>query len=313
MWKKIRYVLYFTCLISVFAVSYKYRQYCYVPLICDYVNKTSDSKIQFSNFSLSFPFEISVYGLEYENKLFLNKTTLRFKWLMFIKNINRPLKALVGINIDKLTYIDQNGQTNYQLQKPLSPGQIFKIKKLLRLVHADIFIKNTEIFYKGKIIKASDTAISADGKLRLKTPVSFDNHNINLDGVFYFDGDFIKTKCDVEVFGNINSVFGVEGSYGLDDNFFEYKIDAKHLSFKRLKFGKSNTEIIKNEKGLTVVSNGDFGAMVYKSQDGSSGWYSKGNILLIDKAGIFSTRLNYTAKTENGILSAERNEIVPRT
>ena len=33
MWKKIRYVLYFTVLVFIFSVTYNFREYYYVPYI----------------------------------------------------------------------------------------------------------------------------------------------------------------------------------------------------------------------------------------------------------------------------------------
>jgi hypothetical protein len=99
MWKKIRYVLYFTVLITVFAVTYSVREYYYVPVIQKYLNKATGSKVKFRNFSISLPFELSVRDIEFDKKLSIDTATLRFDPLMFFKNINKPVKSLVAVTV----------------------------------------------------------------------------------------------------------------------------------------------------------------------------------------------------------------------
>ncbi|MBQ3834535.1 MAG: hypothetical protein II816_03370, partial [Elusimicrobia bacterium] len=79
MWKLVRYVLYLVLLIGVFSFTYDNREYYYLPFIQKNVDKLTNSTVKIGSFALEFPCKLIVYGISYNNKLFIDRATLRFE------------------------------------------------------------------------------------------------------------------------------------------------------------------------------------------------------------------------------------------
>jgi len=303
MWKKIRYVLYFTVLITVFAVTYSVREYYYVPVIQKYLNKATGSKVKFRNFSISLPFELSVRDIEFDKKLSIDTATLRFDPLMFFKNINKPVKSLVAVTVNKAVYIDSAENEIQQKANPFSLQDVKFLKNILKNLKLKIFIKNTDILYNGNLIKATNTDIKINKNINLATFLKYKEHSVNLTGNFDLTDKSLISAFHIDLFGNIKALSSLNGQYNFNDNSFEYRLQTKNLSVSKLLFGKSSTLIKKDYTGLTINSSGDFGSIFYKSDASNFDiWNSSGSIILRDSNDLLHTAVDYTAAMNNKTL-----------
>ena len=154
MWKTLRYVLYFTILISVFSVTYNFREYCYVPYIQKVVSKV-DSNIKFRTFSVKFPFKLILHDVEYGGKLFINKTELRFEPNIFFQNIKSPLKSLSFVKINKITYVDERKEkiSPHEEKTAFQKIKINFFTKLLSLFNVNCEVDRVDALIKNKVIR----------------------------------------------------------------------------------------------------------------------------------------------------------------
>ncbi|MDD3053874.1 MAG: hypothetical protein PHG84_05700 [Endomicrobiaceae bacterium] len=305
MWKKIRYVLYFLVLIVIFSITVSDREYYYVPIIQNHINKITNSKIKFRNFSISLPFEISIYDIEYDNEFLIDKATLKFDPLIFFQNLKKPLKSLVAVNINKLIYIDQNNKPiNKDNPVTLSSFKIQILKNILKLFNLNILIKNTNILYQDYLLKATDTEVHINENIKLTTFVNYNNHNLNLTGTIDLTNTSLVSNFDIDLYGNVKLISALSGQYNLTDNSFDYKLQTKQFTFDKLLFGKSNTYIKKDNTGLLINSQGDFGTLFYKAEPTSFDiWNSSGSIIIRDSNDILHTDVDYSATMQNKLLN----------
>lgn len=305
MWKKIRYVLYFIVLIIVFFVTYSNREYYYVPLIQNHIDRITDSKIKFRNFSISLPYELSIYDVVYDNKLFVDKATFKFDPLIFFQNLKKPLQSLVGININKTIYIDTyNKPLNKDDLTKLSSLKIKILKNILKLFNLNISIKKTDIIYQDYLLKANNTEIHINKNIKLTTFLNYNNHNLNLTGTTAITNTSLVSNFDIDLYGNVKLIASLNGQYNLTDNSFDYKLQTNNLVINKLLFGKSSTSIQKDNNALTINSQGDFGNLFYKSESTNFDiWNSSGSIIIRDANDVLHTNIDYSAIMQNKLLN----------
>ena len=224
MWKLARYVLYLAILIGVFSFTYSNREYYYLPFIQKNVDKLSNSTVKIGSFALEFPSSLIVYGISYNNKLFIDRATLRFEPVKFIQNIKTPLKSLVNINIHKIVFADDNPPL---IEKNISENSQQKtdkssLHKLFSLFNLSCDIDKVYALYKGRVIKASDISLVLNKELDIGAKLNFRHHDIKtkgnislnenyMTGNFYteFDG-FVNIKCDSTGYYNFNNKNNVD-------------------------------------------------------------------------------------------------------
>ena len=154
MWKKIRYVLYFTVLVFIFSVTYNFREYYYVPYIQKAINKV-DSKVKFRNFSVKLPFTLILHDIEYNNRVFIDKAELRFAPDLFFQNIKSPLKSLSALKINKISYINEKTElalpSEEQPKTTIQKLKINFITKLLSLFNVNCDVANVDVLVKSNL------------------------------------------------------------------------------------------------------------------------------------------------------------------
>ncbi|MGE4385672.1 MAG: translocation/assembly module TamB domain-containing protein [Endomicrobiaceae bacterium] len=304
MWKKIRYALYFIVLIIVFSVTYSFREYYYVPALQNYVNKITSSKIQFRNFSFSFPFNISLNDIKYDNQFFINKATLRFEPLILLKNIKTPLKAFTSLNVDKIVYINAYVDKNDRRLEVLTPAKIKKLKKAFEYFNIAVFIKKADILYDNHLIKTSNTDIKFNKNIKLSTFCNYNGHSVNLTGNSNLTDTSLLSSFHIDVFGDIKALASLSGQYNLTNTFFEYKLQTNNLSINKLLFGKTSTLIQKDKNGLIINASGDFGNLSYSKEPSADYvWKSSGTVILKDANDLLHTLIDYSATMQNSLLN----------
>ena len=230
MWKKIRYVLYFTVLVFIFSVTYNFREYYYVPFIQKAINKV-DSKIKFRNFSIKLPFVLILHDIEYANKIFIDKAELRFEPDIFFQNIKSPLKSLSALKINKISYIDEQLENVLPLEaQPKTTFQKLKINvitKLLSLFNVNCDVNKFGVLIKNKVIKIQNLNFSLNKEIDIGGEIFYSKHKIHTKGNMKLDGDFVTSSFYTEVDGLVKSKFDLLGNYNLYDDSFGYNIDTK--------------------------------------------------------------------------------------
>ena len=306
MWKKIRYVLYFTILIFIFSVTYNFREYYYVPYIQKAINKI-DSKIKFRNFSIKLPFTLILHDVEYDNKIFIDKAELRFEPDIFFQNIKSPLKSLSALKINKLSYIDEKLENVLPLEsQPKTTFQKLKINvitKILSLFNVNCDVSKINILIKNNLIKLKDVNFTLNKEMDLGCEIFYSKHKLHTKGNIKLDGDFITSSFYTEVNGLVKSKFDLLGNYNLYDDSFEYNIDTKELFVNRLEIGSLKTNIKKDTSTFTVNSLGNNVNVFFQSNNLKfDTCNSTGTITLRDTNDVLNTQINYSAKTENKLL-----------
>ena len=306
MWKKIRYVLYFTILIFIFSVTYNFREYYYVPYIQKVVSKV-DSKIKFRNFSIKLPFNLILHDIEYDNKIFIDKAQMRFEPDIFFQNIKSPLKSLSSLKINKISYINEKEEINLSSEEqPKTRFQKLKINfitKLLSLFNVNCDIAKVNILIKNKVIKMEDINFVLNKEMDIGGKIFYSKHKIHTKGNLKVDGDFIVTDFYTEIDGLIKTKFDLFGNYNLYDSSFKYDINTKELFINRLEIGELTTNIQKDTTAFTINSSGNNVNAFFKSNNLKFDvWNSTGTIILRDTNDVLNTKLIYSAKTENKLL-----------
>ena len=306
MWKKIRYVLYFTVLVFIFSVTYNFREYYYVPYIQKAINKV-DSKIKFRNFSVKLPFTLILHDIEYNNRVFIDKAELRFAPDLFFQNIKSPLKSLSALKINKISYINEKKEIDLPVEEqPKTTIQRLKINfitKLLSLFNVNCDISSADILVKNHIVKLKDVSFTLNKEMDLGCEILYSKHKIHTKGNIKLDGDFITTDFYTEVEGLVKSKFDLLGNYNLYDDSFEYNVDTKELFVNRLEIGALKTNIKKDTSTFTVSSLGGNLNAFFKSNNLKFDiWNSTGTMTLRDTNDVLNTKLSYSAKSENKLL-----------
>lgn len=310
MWKKIRYVLYFTVLILIFSVTYNFREYYYVPLIQQVINKF-DSKIKFRKFSIKLPFNLVLHDIEYDNKIFIDKAILGFEPDIFFHNIKSPLKSLSVLKINKIVCIDVNELKKLQTEQPKTKFQKFRItalKKFVSLFELDCYINKVNIFYKNKLVNLNNFNVVLSKGIEVGGEIFYSKLKIRTKGNIRLEGNFFTTNFYSEVEGIIKSKFDLLGAYNLKDDSFEYNVDAKELFINRLEFGNLNTTIKKDTTTFTVNSSGKTIKAFFKSNNlNFDVWNSTGTITLRDINDVLNAKLEYSAGVKDKLLDLNIN------
>jgi len=306
MWKKIRYALCFIVLISIFSVTYNFREYYYVPLIQKSVDKVTNSKLKFRNFSFEFPFNLVLHDVEYDNKLFIDRASLRFEPFMFFKNITTPLKSLSALKINKIVYINQSQDKLVHDVVQKTTFQKFKIKffqKVLSLFKVNCSIDKLQILKEDKVITSKNINVFLNKEIDVDGDIFYSNQKIHTKGNIKLEGDFFTINFYTEIEGIIITKFDLLGVYNFFDNSFEYNIDTKELFVNRLDFGTIKTNVKKDSSSFVVNSEGNKVKVFFKSNDFSCDVFkSTGTINLRDISDVLNTKINYSAALENKLL-----------
>ena len=221
MWKTLRYVLYFTILISVFSVTYNFREYCYVPYIQKVVSKV-DSNIKFRTFSVKFPFKLILHDVEYGGKLFINKTELRFEPNIFFQNIKSPLKSLSFVKINKITYVDERKEkiSPHEEKTAFQKIKINFFTKLLSLFNVNCEVDRVDALIKNKVIRMRDVNFTLNKEIDFGAEIFYSKIKMKTKGNLKLDGTYITSDFYSETDGSVKSKFELFGNYNLfDDNF----------------------------------------------------------------------------------------------
>ena len=306
MWKKIRYVLYFTVLVFIFSVTYNFREYYYVPYIQKAISKV-DSKIKFRNFSVKLPFTLILHDIEYNNRVFIDKAELGFAPDLFFQNIKSPLKSLSALKINKISYINEKTElvlpSEEQPKTTIQKLKINFITKLLSLFNVNCDIARVDVLVKNNLIKMKDVNFTLNKEIDFGGDIFYSKHKIHTKGNIKLDGDFVTSSFYTEVNGLIKSKFDLLGNYNLYDDSFEYNLDTKELFVNRLEIGSLKTNITKDTSTFTINSVGDNINAFFKSNNLKFDiWNSTGTMTLRDTNDVLNTKLNYSAKSENKIL-----------
>jgi len=303
MWKKIRYVLYFTVLIFIFSVTYNFREYYYVPYIQKAINKI-DSRIKFRNFSAKLPFTLILHNIEFANRIFIDRAELRFEPDIFFQNIKSPLKSLSALKINKITYINEKTELSLPSEEqPKTKIQKLKINfitKLLSLFNVNCDVADINILVKNNLIKLKDVSFTLNKEMDLGCEIIYSKHKIRTKGNLKVDGDFVTSDFYTEIDGLIKSKFDLLGNYNLYDDSFEYNIDTKELFVNRLELGYLKTNIKRDTNSFTITSSGNNVNAFLKSNNLKFDvWNSTGTITLRDTNDVLNTKLNYSASKNN--------------
>ena len=306
MWKKIRYVLYFTVLVFIFSVTYNFREYYYVPYIQKAISKV-DSKIKFRNFSIKLPFTLILHNVEYNNKVFIDKAELGFKPDIFFQNINSPLKSLSALKINKIAYINEKTEISLPAEEqPKTTFQKLKINaitKILSLFNVNCDVTSVDILAKNKLVKLKDVNFTLNKEIDFGCKILYSKHEVHTKGNIKLDGDFITSNFYTEVNGLVKSKFDLLGSYNLYDDSFEYNVDTKELFVNRLDIGTLKTNIKKDTSTFTISSLGNNVNAFFKANNLKFDvWTSTGTMTLRDTNDVLNTKLNYSAMVENKLL-----------
>lgn len=299
MWKKIRYLSYGLVFLSLIVIIYNSRDFYLVPLIQSQVNKLTGNKLQFRSFAISLPFNLSLYDLNYDNKVFLDSVELELKPLKLIKN---PLKTISSVTIDKAKIIIRNNADNSSTDP--NPFDLSKFDRFLKKLKTEIFINETNFIYHNQQIKLKNTNITLDKNIVVKSSAEYELHALEIDGKIDIENNSIKPHFNVNVIGQIKSTFVLEGTYNFPDKYFDFKVNADNLSANRFIFGKSSFIFKNNQTGFHVVSEGDFGYFNFNAPKLNFDVFnSSGTIHLKDKENIISSQLDYVSTMNNGILN----------
>ena len=316
MWKKIRYVTYFLLLILIFSVTYKFREYYYVPFIQSGINKLVNDKLKFRNFSLSFPLDVTLYNIEYDNTIFVDTATLRFEPLILVKNIKTPLKSLVAVNVDKLAFVKDTPAQKNLIDNNANTNKANIISKFInrlfrRIVLTKIFVNKANILYFDKLLKAVDTEMSLEDKLTVSSNVTFKQHDITLYGNVELKDNLLISDFQILTEGFIRSEFDVNGQFNIEDKSVNHVININNLFVSQLKFGKNKIQFTKKDNNITVNCEGENGKLFFETKDPSfSAWKSNGNMMLTDINDLFKSKLKYTAIKDKSLdISAQLEDI----
>ncbi len=308
MWKKIRYVLYFTILISVFSVTYNFREYFYVPFIQKSINKISDSKVKFRNFSIKFPFKLILYDIRYDDKIFIDEAVLRFEPLIFFQNMKTPLKSLAALRINKVVLLDEKlqtfSQTSSQTSQQKDRFKKFKInlyKRIFDLFNLKCDINKADVLYDKKIVKFKNVSIVLNKDFDIGAQIRYLNHIFHIKGSVKLENELLTSVFYARTDGLVKTEFDLAGNYDLIDKSFEYNADIKDLYVNRLVLGNLKTNIKKDTSSLTINSSGKKLKLFFTS-DMSDVWFSSGTINLRDVNDVLNTKLEYhTSKKSNDV------------
>ncbi|WP_372519688.1 translocation/assembly module TamB domain-containing protein [Candidatus Ruminimicrobiellum ovillum] len=312
MWKTIRYVLYFTVLILVFSVTYKFREYYYVPYIQKAISKV-DSRIKFRNFSIKLPFGLMLHDVEFDNKIFIDNAELRFEPDIFFQNIKSPLKSLSSLKIDKLSYINEKKEIELpsEQEQPKTAFEKIKINLLTKIIssfNVNCEINKINILIKNKLIKIQKMSFTLNKEMDIGGEIFYSKHKIHTRGNLKLDGNFVTSDFYTETDGLIKSKFDLFGNYNLYDGCFEYDIDMKDLFVNRLELGTLTTSIKKDTSTFTVCSEGENVNAYFKSENlPFKVWNSTGTLTIRDINDVINTKLNYIAGYNNKKLDLKIN------
>ncbi len=297
MWKTLRYVLYFTILISVFSVTYNFREYCYVPYIQKVVSKV-DSNIKFRTFSVKFPFKLILHDVEYGGKLFINKTELRFEPNIFFQNIKSPLKSLSFVKINKITYVDERKEkiSPHEEKTAFQKIKINFFTKLLSLFNVNCEVDRVDALIKNKVIRMRDVNFTLNKEIDFGAEIFYSKIKMKTKGNLKLDGTYITSDFYSETDGSVKSKFELFGNYNLFDDNFEYKIDTKELFVNKMELGDITTNIKKDTNSFTVDSLGDNVKAFLKADDlNFDVWNSTGTINLRDSSDVLNTKISFSS------------------
>lgn len=306
MWKKIRYVTYFLLLILIFSVTYKFREYYYVPFIQSGINKIVNDKLKFRNFSLSFPLNITLYNIEYDKKIFINTATLRFEPLILIKNIKNPLKSLVAVTVDNLAFI-KDDTTQKDLTEKKIGNKTNLINKFLnrlfrKILLTKIYVTKANIVYSDKLLKAVDTEMTLEDRVTISSNMSFKQHDITIYGNLEIKDDILLSDFQIIMEGFIKTEFDINGKFNMIDKSVDHVISINNLFVSQLKFGKNKINFKKRDDNITVNCDGENGKLFFETKDSSfDTWKSSGNMVLTDINDLFKTKLKYNAVKDKSL------------
>lgn len=307
MWKKIRYALYFIVLIIVFSVTYNFREYYYVPLIQQSINKVTDYKLKFRNFSLELPFNLALYDIEYDNKVFIDKASLRFEPFMFFKNIANPLKSLSALKINTIFYVPQSQDYIASSNKKKTTFQKIKFKvfqRFLSFFNVNCEIDKVKILYKDKVITSKDADIVLNKGIDIGGDFFYSKQKVHTKGNIKLEGDYFTTNFYTETEGIVKTKFDLLGTHNFFDGSFEYNIDTKELFVNRLDLGNFKTNIKKDSTTFVVNSNGDNIKTFFQSKDFKFDTFkSTGTIIVRDISDVLNSKISYSATLENKLLN----------
>lgn len=312
MWKKIRYVLYFITLISIFSVTYNFREYFYIPFIQKSVDKISDSKIKFRTFSIEFPFKLVLYDIRYDKKIFIDKAVLRFEPLIFFQNMKMPLKSLSALKINKIVFVDETDQSFFAEQKEdknlIKKIKINIYKRVFDLFNLNCDINKAEILYGKKVIKSKNINISLNKYVDVDAhQIRYLNHNIHAKGNLKLEDNFLVSNFYTKIDGLIKTEFDFAGRYDLINKFFEYDIYTKELFINRLVLGDVKANMKKDESSFTFNCYGENVNMFFNSRESFDIFNSTGTINLRDINDVLNTKLEYSAFNNNKKLELKIN------
>lgn len=303
MWKKIRYVLYFLILISVFSVTYNFREYFYIPFVQKSIDKVYNEKIKFRTFSIEFPFKLVLYDVRYDDKVFIDKAVLRFEPFIFFQNMKTPLKSLSALNINKIVFINEKLQITSDKQKEdknlITKIKINIYKKIFDLFNINCNINKAEILYGKKVIKSKNINISLNKEVDVDAQIFYLNHNIHTKGIFNLKDNFLISNFSVSTDGLVKTEFDLLGKYNLINKFFEYSIDTKELFVNRLVFGSAKTKISKDESAFMFDCYGENINMFFSTKESLDVFNSTGTINVRDINDVLNTKLEYFASNDD--------------
>ncbi len=300
MWKLIRYVLYLMVFIGVFSFTYRNREYYYLPFIQKNIDKISNSTLNIGSFSLEFPCKLIVYNISYNNKIFIDKTTLRFEPVKFIQNIKTPLKSLVGININKIIFADFNPSHKKEtFSFEQRKANKTSISKIINLFNLSCDIDKFYALYKGKVLKANDINIVLNKELDIGAKVNCLNYDIRTKGTLNFDDEYITGNFYTELDGFAKIKYDSTGYYNINDKTFKYNIYTKEFLVGGLVFDNIKTSITKSSSSITAISYGDSVNTYFETDNDLNIVSSTGTIKLRDANDVLNSTLKYSAKINN--------------
>lgn len=304
MWKNIRYVLYLVVLAGVFSFTYNFREYYYVPFFQKNIDKVSNSKIKFGNFSLNLPLNLSVYDIQYDKKIFIDKATLRFEPVKFLQNIKTPLKSLVALNINKIVFLEEQNNSQiisseYHTKTIYEQIKSKLYKNILNIFNLNCTINKICVVYDGRIIRAQDINITLNKEIDIGAKIKYLNYDVKTKGNLNFDNDFITSTFYTEVDGFIKTNIDLMGFYNIEDNSFEYNINTKGFVYAGLVFDDIKSKITKNSSGITAEHFGNSVNIFAKSDENLKVWTSTGTIKIRNINDVINTTLQYEGKINN--------------
>ncbi|MDR1696142.1 MAG: hypothetical protein LBR69_05895, partial [Endomicrobium sp.] len=298
MWKYIRYIIYISVLTACLTAAYKARDVIIMPYVYDYIHKSTGKDIRFDYFYIS-PLQhgIVVANINYEDKISVKKTLIKFSFFKILKHIKTPVNYIksvelsdIGISVDDILKNQNSADENI----PASESIPFALPDMPVDIQASgiSLIKNSkETKIEGVQMSLSRSSITFSASFSALNSRIAVNSSMTLTR-----GGLYNTDSSISSEGDINVLAGAKGTIDIFSFDFKQNVNVKKMYYKSFDISGVSSVAEKENGGLKFKANGKFGKIEFLS-DASGESSASANIDLSrinkDFGGLLSARFSH--------------------